>query len=52
MKMRNTVLVAYPRAEDTRDNAFFNVGYEFHADSKIDDVVYRGYRQTNSDRFQ
>ena len=34
-------LVAYPQgSKDTRDNAFFNVGYEFHEDSKIDDVAY------------
>ena len=34
-------LVAYPQGSiDSRDNAFFNVGYQFHADSKIDDVAY------------
>jgi polyhydroxybutyrate depolymerase len=34
-------LVAYPQGSiDSRGNAFFNVGYQFHADSKIDDVAY------------
>ena len=34
-------LVAYPQGtKDSRDNNFFNVGYEFHSDSKVDDVNF------------
>ena len=34
-------LVAYPQGtKDSRDNNFFNVGYEFHSDSKVNDVNF------------
>ena len=34
-------LVAYPQGtKDSRDNYFFNVGYEFHSDSKVNDVNF------------
>ena len=34
-------LVAYPQGtKDSRDNNFFNVGYEFHSDSKVNDVHF------------
>ena len=34
-------LVAYPQGtKDSRDNHFFNVGYEFHSDSKVNDVNF------------
>ena len=38
---REGFLVAYPQgSKDSRDNNFFNVGYEFNADSKINDVTF------------
>ena len=34
-------MVAYPQGtKDSRDNNFFNVGYEFHSDSKVNDVNF------------
>ena len=34
-------LVVYPQGtKDQRDNNFFNVGYEFHASSKVDDLGF------------
>ena len=34
-------VVAYPQGtEDQNGNAFFNVGYAFHAESNVDDVAY------------
>ena len=34
-------IVAYPQGTiDSEGNAFFNVGYEFHQDSEVDDVAF------------
>ena len=46
-------LVACPqRSVDSRDNAFSNVGYQFHADDKIDDVAYvEAMIRQNQERF-
>ena len=34
-------MVAYPQGtKDSRDNNFFNVGYEFHSDSKVNDIGF------------
>ncbi len=34
-------MVAYPQGtKDSRNNNFFNVGYEFHSDSKVDDIGF------------
>tara|TARA_B100000900_G_scaffold415382_1_gene445074 strand:+ start:1138 stop:2064 length:927 start_codon:yes stop_codon:yes gene_type:complete len=52
-------VVAYPQGtEDQNDNAFFNVGYAFHAESTVDDVGFilalverlLGNQQIDSDR--
>ena len=38
---REGFMVIYPQGtKDTAGNTFFNVGYEFHQDSKIDDVSF------------
>ena len=38
---REGFLVVYPQGtKDSRNNNFFNVGYEFHSDSNIDDVSF------------
>lgn len=35
------VIVVYPQGTiDSRGNAFFNVGYAFHRDQKVDDVLF------------
>ena len=37
---KNRFIVVYPQGTvDTRENAFFNVGYYFHSESKVDDVA-------------
>jgi polyhydroxybutyrate depolymerase len=34
-------VIVYPQGTvDTRENTFFNVGYDFHAESTVDDVAY------------
>jgi polyhydroxybutyrate depolymerase len=38
---QNGFVIVYPQGTvDTRENTFFNVGYDFHAESTVDDVAY------------